>query len=407
MPDRLPLGVWLYDERVAELASAGPGLISCTYTDRARARWPGGLPLLSCSLPVRARRYPDAHPYFRGLLPEGRALQAMADLARVPTFDSFGMLARFGRDVAGALVITEDAPLDRPGEARVYTPAQLDDEIADLDDHPLALHDDSELSLAGLQNKLLLVATPDGWARPIGGRPSTHILKVEDRRYPGLVTFEAECLRLARAVGLTTIAADVTTHSGIDCLIVSRFDRRQVDGTVERIHQEDACQALGRDPDADERRGKYESAGGPSLVEIATILDRYSADPLTELRRLVEVVTFTVAIGNSDAHGKNISFLHPQPGVVELAPLYDTVPTALWPQLPDRAAMTVAGHSRLSDVTLDDIVTEATRWHLDPSVARATALELLERLHEALEEQDVGEPLSELVERRCHVLSAR
>ncbi|HWD70343.1 MAG TPA: HipA domain-containing protein [Solirubrobacteraceae bacterium] len=42
---------------------------------------------------------------------------------------------------------------------------QLDQEVADLPDGPLALHDDSELSLAGLQNKMLLVRLSDGrWA---------------------------------------------------------------------------------------------------------------------------------------------------------------------------------------------------------------------------------------------------
>lgn len=98
-----------------------------------------------------------------------------------------------------------------------------------LEDRPLAIYDDSELSLAGLQHKLLLVATEDGWGRPVGGRPSTHILKLEDRRYPGMVTLEAACLRLARAIDLTTVDVSVERFSELDCLIVSRFDRA-VDG---------------------------------------------------------------------------------------------------------------------------------------------------------------------------------
>jgi hypothetical protein len=51
------------------------------------------------------------------------------------------------------------------------------------------------------------------------------------------------------------------------------------------------------------------------------------------------VVTFTVAIRNADAPGKNLSLLHPAPGIVSLAPLYDTVPTVMWRKLPARAAM--------------------------------------------------------------------
>jgi len=50
-----------------------------------------------------------------------------------------------------------------------------------LPDTPLGVLDDSELSLAGMQDKLPLVRTDAGcgWGRPVGGYPSTHILKVD------------------------------------------------------------------------------------------------------------------------------------------------------------------------------------------------------------------------------------
>jgi drug/metabolite transporter (DMT)-like permease len=56
---------------------------------------------------------------------------------------------------------------------------------------------------------------------------------------------------------------------------------------------------------------------------------------------LLERAVFTVVIGDADAHGKNVSLLHPTPGRISLAPLYDTVPTALWPSLRPTAAMLV------------------------------------------------------------------
>ncbi len=92
------LGVWLHGALVAEIISKGPGRITCRYTTEAQEEWPGGTPPPSCSLPVSSKRYRDAGAWFQGLLPEGRALQAMADRARVPTYYTFGMLARFGRD---------------------------------------------------------------------------------------------------------------------------------------------------------------------------------------------------------------------------------------------------------------------------------------------------------------------
>lgn len=400
MAKRAPLGVWLYGQHVAELTSKRPGEVTCRYSDAALDTWPGGTPLLSCSLPLGPRPL-KASTYFRGLLPEGQHLQAMASAANVPTYDTFGMLARFGRDVAGAAVIAPTDPGERPGDVRPYTPEELADEVDGLEDRSLAIYDDSELSLAGLQNKLLLVATEDGWGRPVGGRPSTHILKLEDRRYPGLVTMEAACLRLARAVGLTTIDASVEQFAGLDCLIVSRFDRA-VDGDgVRRIHQEDSCQALGRDPEANERKGKYEYRGGPSLREIAGLLDRHAIDALPQLHQLVRAAIYTVVIGNADAHGKNVSFLHTEPGRVELAPLYDTVPTALWPKLPDRAAMSVNGRDQLGAITPADVAEEAAAWPLDPATAVGVAVETAERILGAVDEVAIPDDLRALVHDRA------
>jgi serine/threonine-protein kinase HipA len=79
---------------------------------------------------------------------------------------------------------------------------------------------------------------------------------------------------------------------------------------MEAAAREDACQALGRDWEEHRGRGKYERHGGPSFVEIARLLDEYSSSGIEQLRRLLSVATFTVAIGNADAHGKNLSLVH-------------------------------------------------------------------------------------------------
>ena len=401
-----PLGVWLHGMRIAELTTSGRGDVTLRYSDAALERWPRNTPLLSCSLPLGPRRQ-KAGVYFKGMLPEGQHLQALAAQANVTTTDVFGLLSRYGRDVAGAAVIATDDPGERPGHVVVYTADSLAEEVAGLEDHPLAVYDDSELSIAGLQNKLLLVADGENWGRPIGGRPSTHILKVEDRRYPGLVEMEAACLRLARAVGLTTVDVTLETFADIPCIIISRFDRCvAVDGTVARVHQEDACQALGLDPEANQGKGKYEAAGGPTLAEIATVVDRWSPDPLIELGRLAAVVTFTVAIGNADSHGKNISLLHPTPETVILAPLYDTVPTVMWPKLPARAAMTINSKPNLAAITLDDIVAEASRWNLGTARARSEATLTVEALLAALDTVEVPEDLATTIRGRSTELLA-
>jgi serine/threonine-protein kinase HipA len=381
-----PLGVWLHGVHVADLIPRKPWDLRCRYTSAAVDAWPGNIPLLSCSLPLRARSL-DARVFCDGLLPEGQHRPAMAALARVAANDTHSLLARFGRDVAGALVIATTEPETRRGRVVPLDDTQLADEVLALPNHPLGLHDDSELSIAGLQDKLLLVDIGGGrWGRPIYGMPSTHILKVEDRRYPGLAAAEVACLQLALAVGMTSVEARLVTIAETPCLIVSRFDRVVgTDGTIDRVHQEDVSQALARDPDLDNRRGKYEQYGGPTLAEVASLLDRYADDPTTELDRLVAATTFNVLIGNADAHGKNIALTHPTAATVALAPLYDTVPTVLWPQLRARAAMSINGRWQLGDITAADVANEAARWRHDPTRALRIAAETAARVRDALD----------------------
>jgi serine/threonine-protein kinase HipA len=325
----------------------------------------------------------------------------------VAVTDVYALLKRLGRDVAGAVVISDEAPPSHPGDVVAYTPETLEEDVLSLPDRPLGIHDDSELSLAGLQDKLLLVEVDGGWARPTHGRPSTHILKVEDRRFPGLISVEASCLRLARAIGLTTISVVEQDIGNIPCLIVSRFDRTEAaDGLLERIHQEDTCQALARDPDAQRGLGRYERAGGPRLAEIAALLDRYASSPIDELDRLVAVAAFNGIIGNADAHGRNISVLHPEPGDITLAPLYDTVPTLLWPSLRKESAMSINGISALPNITRHDVVAEAASWHHDPSRANRVSTETAERLLLAVDEQPMRYLIADIV-RRCVLLFLR
>lgn len=402
-----PLYVLMYGTVIARLTSTGPGQVTCEYTAEARSRWPLNAPLLSCSLPISRRPIKTAGTFFRGLLPEGTALAAVAAEARVPTFDTFGILARFGRDVAGAAIISADGSTHGPGRVVSYPAAELASDVADLDERPLALYADSELSLPGLQNKLLLVQTEQGWGRPAGGYPSTHILKVEDRRYPGLVTMEAACLRLAREVGLTTVDAHVERIADLDCLIVSRYDRRTDPGSgdVQRVHQEDACQALGVDIDKADRRGKYQEFGGPGLRDVANLLVEHTGAPVDEqLTHLLRTAAFTYAIGNGDAHGKNLALLHSDEATITLAPLYDTVPTALWPRLPDRAAMAVNTKTRLSAVTARDLVAEATSWSMNERVATTTVARMADELLDATACLDLPEQVVNLVTTRARSL---
>jgi serine/threonine-protein kinase HipA len=395
-----PLRVWLTNIHVADLvATTNTWTLRCRYTPEALDLAPTGAPLLSCSLPLGTGRL-DASVFCNGLLPEGQHRQAMASLAGVASIDTYHLLARFGRDVAGALVIG-DSPEKGRGWVEPYTAETLAAEVAELPNRPLGLHDDSELSVAGIQNKMLLVRLEDGtWGRPVHGQPSTHILKLDDPRHPGLVDAEASCLRIAGAIGLTTIDPELVTIGDQRCLIVERFDRTTVDGVVKRIHQEDICQALARDPEAARGRGKYEKHGGPSLTEVAELLETWGDEPLAQLRQLLRVTTFNMAIGNADAHGKNLALLHRDYWSVTLAPLYDTIPTVLWPRLRPTTAMTIGAKEKINTIKVTDLLAEARRWRLPNDQAEQVVAETLDQIRAVVSEIDVLPQVRKLVVER-------
>lgn len=94
---------------------------------------------------------------------------------------------------------------------------------------------------------------------------------------------------------------------------------------------------------------------------MAGLLEPFARDIPYQLDRLLAVTTFNVVIGNADAHGKSLALLHPDAETVELAKLYDTVPTVLWPQLRTAGAMSINARWELEDITTEDLVDEAGR----------------------------------------------
>jgi serine/threonine-protein kinase HipA len=372
------LAVWLHGLRVA-LIDQERGRLRLAYTDEALAQYAPGTPLLSLSLPAGARRYAHGlvRPFLDGLLPEGEARQAIANAFHLPRDDTFGLIRALGLDSAGAMVILPAAePAPPPPTTLTAEPLHEDEIGALLDDlrrAPLGVSSRVRLSLAGVQEKLLLTRMPGGsWGRPVDGTPSTHILKPAIERFPGTVENEVFCMRLARNLGLDVPAVEMATVAGQRLIVVERYDRTvRPDGSVERIHQEDFCQATGIAPEQ-----KYEEDGGPALRQIAEILQvAVSPDSLDQLLR---AVTLNVAIGNGDAHGKNYSLLHEPSGALRLAPLYDLVCTLVYGD--DRLAMYIDNLHRSDRVTADRLVNEAVRWGMSRRRGVEVVSDLLERI---------------------------
>lgn len=392
------LDLWLHGVLAAQVTERRTGRFQLRYRDEALARWPRGRPLLSVSMPLRAEPFPPAvvGPFLDGLLPEGEARAVLEERYGLRRGDVAALLAEIGRDCAGAIVVVPagEPPPAGPRHAAALSGPLDDEELAaavrDLPQRPFGAGDQVRVSLAGQQRKLLLARGPDGtWRWPLAGTPSTHILKPADQRYPDMAENEVMCLRLARELGLTKVDAEVQRIAEQSVVVVSRYDRRVRDGRIERLHQEDVCQALALDVGARGAR-KYEGEGGPGFADIAHLLEVHNGDP-GQTGRLVEVATFTVLIGNADAHGKNLSLLLPPGGRVRLAPLYDVMSTVHSSDVggpsgripvSSELAMFIDGERQIDAVGVDHLRAEAARWHL--------ADDLDARIHGVLERFDAA-----------------
>lgn len=319
-----------------------------------------GAPALSVTMPLREAPWVGAvaRNWFCNLLPEGAVRQAIVQRLRIPD-DDFALLAAIGGECAGAV------SLRVPGTA----PGSADDGETDLEAVLFLQGDDGgegswalagtpmRLSLAGAQDKLAVVAEADGRLRlPHRGEPSSHILKPDSRRFRGLRDAEALGLALAGRIGLDAARGRLVEVLGRPALLVERYDRvRGADGSLQRLHQEDFCQALGY-PDG----LKYEAGGGPGLAACSALVRRLALGPKA-VQGLLDWVIFNALIGNADAHAKNLSLLCDRDGQRQLAPLYDLVPTIYLPEaLVDRTpAMRVGQASRIDRIDAGDWTTFA------------------------------------------------
>jgi serine/threonine-protein kinase HipA len=342
------LGVFLGAERLGELERRGPSRYRFSYAGESLRRHREGAVVLSASLPVRSQAFAPgrAAPFFEGLLPEGTVRAAISRSFHLSEEDGFGLLDALGADCAGAVEIlppgAEPAP---PGHShyRDLDEEQLVRLIDNLPRNPLGVDsrpDGVRLSLGGIQHKLVLAGSDEeGFSQPLDGTPSTCLLKPEFGQYEDLVANEAFCLYVAGGVALRTAWADAIRVGSTPCLYVRRFDRAIDErNQVVRIHQEDMCQALGVLPAA-----KYEENEGPSIAAIVELFRELRSPSMArDVNDFIHAVLVNFLLGNSDAHGKNFALLY-ETGGIRLAPLYDIVSSAVYPDVTDRMAMAIGG----------------------------------------------------------------
>jgi serine/threonine-protein kinase HipA len=335
------------------LEADGEGGLSLRY----RRDWIGrpDAEALSHSLPLTHTSYPEgaARTYFEGLLPEGPVREHLAERLRIPPEDTLALLAAIGGDCAGAVRLF---PPDRwpPGTAEPLwlAEAELAASLRGLPQHPLGVDParDVRVCLAGAQDKLPVVIAAHGrigLAR--GGQATTHVLKVQVDGFEDTPVNEAFCMALARRLGLPTAEAALHCAEDVTYVAVRRYDRRLERGRVVRVHQEDVCQALALPPTR-----KYESQGGPTLVDCVGLIRATSARPEADLETFIRAAALDYLIADNDAHGKNVSVLRGPGRGVRLAPLYDLGCTSVYAGLPSSMAMRIGAEESAEQIRSED-----------------------------------------------------
>ncbi len=328
-----------------------------------------GARALSLSLPLREATYSQAAamPFFAGLLPDGELRRRVADHLHVSENSTLKLLDALGGECAGTVSISgweveeegqrePDGKVQRTrddaadGDYRELSRDELASIVLESQRRPLLTpRDGARLSLAGAQDKIPLLHRDNRWWLPLGDSPSSHILKPSSPSFPDLAANEFFCMRLAAAVGLRVPRVELEVI-GRHVLIVDRYDRDMASGgSVERIHQEDFCQALGIMPDR-----KYEADGGPGFPALAKTIRQSCADPLADIEAFMRAALFNLLIGNCDAHGKNFSILYHGPRL-GLAPFYDIVSTTVHPELSGRLSMRMGKEYRADRIGRADL----------------------------------------------------
>lgn len=339
------LNVWAGEHLVGSLGhDPQANRFSFDYTPewrQAEGRFP-----LSPLLPLQrlAGETPEQHSaqvrqFFENLLPEGDALDHAAQTAGTTRSNLVGLLIAIGKETSGALRVTlADDNATSPAAAadgehlREITPEQLSQRIRERENTPFSVWDGKvRLSIAGYQDKIAVYEREGRWYLVEGGRlASTEIVKPVPMRKQ-LATLPANehlCMQLARRVGIAA-AQTRLVYVPEPVLLVRRFDRLETEAGVRRLHIVDGCQALGLSVSMKYERAYGDTAEvahlreGASLPKLFTLMDQ-SPLPAVDRLGLLRWAIFQVLIGNTDAHGKNVSFFCDGRGL-RLAPSYDLV----------------------------------------------------------------------------------
>ena len=354
----MKLSVFLGNEKAGSLESTDNRGVIFIY-DKNYLMNKDAVPL-SASLPLQSEEFSQKQciPFFSGLLPEEDSRKKIADYLHISETSTLKLLEALGGECAGLIsILTEGDSLStetsyslNSENYELLDDKKLSDFIEKMNTRPLIKADDKlRLSLAGAQEKLALAKINGEWYLPLNGAPSTHILKpARTGSLSSLAQNEYICMKLAKSFGLPVPVVDLLKIAGKDVFVIERYDRIKDGNLIQRLHQEDFCQALGI-----MSTSKYQNDGGPGIADIFNTITKVCTVPALETQKFLRYVIFNYLMGNCDSHGKNYSLLYKN-NRVELSPLYDVVSTVIYPGLTEKLSMKIGKHYEIQKVSKED-----------------------------------------------------
>jgi serine/threonine-protein kinase HipA len=296
--------------------------------------------------------------FLENLLPEGRALEIVATTHQVARNNLYGLIRVLGQETSGALSFSAEPAVPHHANARrEITREEFAARMAQRAEIPMSVWDGRvRLSIAGYQDKLAVYMEDERMFLVEGAFASTHILKPEPagNRLPMLVANEHFCMQLTRRLGLPV--ANVSLLRLPDpVLVVERFDRIRHPEGVHRIHVIDGCQGLDL-PAAYKYEHNFGSGRDVAHIRDGVSFQRlfsltaYTVQPAVTRLQLLRWALLQFLIGNSDAHGKNVSFFCSPEGLA-LTPFYDLVSVTQYRELDHELAMAYGDEFHADQVT--------------------------------------------------------
>src|SRR6185312_1543021 len=187
------LDVYLHTDLTGHLTQDDGGDMSFQYLESWLSN-PAAVPL-SRSLPLRKEpfRRKECRGFFGGILPEQAQRERIARNLGISARNDYAMLEQIGGECAGAVTFL---PAGQQLPKRDYHYRKLDAKelagiLRELPKRPLLAGEKAvRLSLAGAQDKVAVRFEGEEVSLPLGGAPSTHILKPAVERFSGVVSNE-------------------------------------------------------------------------------------------------------------------------------------------------------------------------------------------------------------------------